>query len=131
MNDQESHIATPIDEKQTKTSSEALRSEEVSKTTDESRHSSNISTTTTHGKKRVALKRSLRGTVVSDAMDKTIVVEVSTLKTHPKYRKQYATSKRYHVHDPKNQYHVGERLEIMPMRPISKKKRWYVSKKLS
>lgn len=71
-----------------------------------------------------------RGTIVSDAMDKTVVVEVVHTVWHTKYRKQYRTSKRFKVHDEKNAYHVGDVVEFAETRPISKQKRWRVLRKL-
>jgi small subunit ribosomal protein S17 len=63
-----------------------------------------------------------KGIVVSDKMQKTIIVAVSTLKTHPKYKKKYKVTKRYKVHDEENRYKTGETVEIIPCRPISKDK---------
>ena len=71
-------------------------------------------------------KRALAGTVVSDKMDKTVVVLVSTTKKHPKYHKEYKFSKKYHAHDPKNEYHVGDQVTIVESKPLSRLKRWTV-----
>lgn len=71
-------------------------------------------------------KRKFNGVVVSDAMDKTIVVRVDMLKWHNKYEKQYKVSKRFKVHDEKNQYKVGDSVNFVECRPISKDKRWRV-----
>lgn len=71
-------------------------------------------------------KRKLKGTVVKDAMDKTIVVSVVTIKQHTKYRKKYKTRKSYKVHDEKNQFKVGDVVEFAETRPISRDKRWRV-----
>lgn len=70
--------------------------------------------------------RTFYGTVVSDAMDKTIVVRVDRTKTHPKYKKRYTSSQRYMVHDEKNQYHVGDEVVFCETRPLSRHKRWRV-----
>ena len=70
--------------------------------------------------------RVLKGTVVSDKMDKTVVVEILRLKKHPKYKKYFKTSKRYKAHDPENAYHVGEKVLMQETRPMSKEKRWIV-----
>jgi small subunit ribosomal protein S17 len=67
-----------------------------------------------------------KGVVVSDVMDKTIVVKVDTLKTHSKYRKQYTSSKKYKVHDETNQYKVGDKVTFKECRPYSKDKRHQV-----
>lgn len=73
-----------------------------------------------------AKKRRLQGTVVGDKMDKTIVVTVRRVATHRKYKKQYAVHKKYKVHDPKNEYHIGDVVIFEEMRPISRDKRWRV-----
>lgn len=77
-------------------------------------------------KKSPVIKRSLSGIVTSDAMAKTIVVTVETVKLHPKYKKRYAQSKHYQVHDEKNQYKVGDKVTFQECRPLSKNKRWRV-----
>ncbi len=69
-------------------------------------------------------KRSFLGTVVSTAMNKTIVVRIDSIKTHPKYGKQYTRSKKYHVHDEKGVAKVGEKVNFVECRPLSKTKRW-------
>lgn len=69
-------------------------------------------------------QRKVVGVVVSDKMDKTIVVETVRLKTHPKYRKQYKVSKRYKAHDEKNQFKEGDKVVIVETRPLSKDKKW-------
>ncbi len=71
-------------------------------------------------------KRILEGVVVSDKMDKTVVVKVTTLKTHKLYLKQYRTSQNYKAHDPNNAYKVGDNVKIVACRPISKDKKWRV-----
>ena len=68
----------------------------------------------------------LKGIVVSDKMDKTIVVKVDTLKTHPKYLKQYRSSKKFKVHDEENKYKVGDTVVFQECRPMSKDKRHQV-----
>lgn len=64
------------------------------------------------------------GTVVSDKMDKTIVVKVETRMPHPLYGKIVRRSKRYKAHDEENQCSVGDVVRIMETRPISRTKRW-------
>jgi len=66
------------------------------------------------------------GHVVSDKNDKTIIVEVTVLKTHSVYTKKYRKTKRYNVHDEKNKYKIGDRVTIVQCRPISKNKAWKV-----
>lgn len=69
-------------------------------------------------------RRGKVGTVVSDKMEKTVVVEVVTLKMHPKYRKQYRSSKKYKAHDEENRFKVGDKVVIIETKPFSKDKRW-------
>ena len=69
-------------------------------------------------------KRILRGTVVSDKVDKTIVVEVERRYTHPLYHKVVRRSKKYHAHDENNTAKIGDQVAIQETRPISKTKRW-------
>lgn len=71
-------------------------------------------------------RRRLEGIIVSDKMQKTVVVRVDRLKMHPKYKKRYAVSRRYKAHDEKGEYHVGDKVIIEETRPISKEKRWRV-----
>lgn len=71
-------------------------------------------------------KKTLQGTVVSDAMDKTVVVEVGRFVQHPKYKKFYTISKKYHAHDENNQFKIGDTVEIVETKPISKKKSFIV-----
>ena len=59
-------------------------------------------------------------------MNKTVVVRVDRVKVHPKYKKQYKVSRRYHVHDEANSYHVGDSVTFVECRPLSKTKRWRV-----
>lgn len=75
-------------------------------------------------------ERTLHGTVVSDAGDKTVVVKVTRLVWHPKYHRQYHVSKRYAVHDEDNTAHVGDTVAFVASRPISKRKRWRLVKKV-
>ena len=70
------------------------------------------------------------GFVVSDAMDKTVVVRVDKMKKHPIYKKYIRRKSRYKAHDEKNQYGVGDKVLIVESRPLSKEKRWRVSKAL-
>ena len=68
----------------------------------------------------------MKGKVVSDKMAKTIVVAVLELKTHPKYLKKYRVTKKYKVHDPENKFKVGDIIEFIQCKPISKEKRFKV-----
>ena len=76
--------------------------------------------------KAQVIKRKFEGTVVSDTADKTVVVAVVRTKLHPKYNKRYAVTKKYKVHDPNNEYKVGDEVVFVETRPISKTKRWRV-----
>ena len=67
------------------------------------------------------------GTVVSDKMDKTVVVRVERRYAHPLYGKQVTRSKKYHAHDENNEFHPGDVVRITETRPLSKLKRWRVS----
>ncbi len=71
-------------------------------------------------------KRQFSGLVVSDQSNKTIVVKVNRTKIHPRYKKRYTVSKKYHVHDEKNQFHVGDQVAFQECHPISLKKKWRV-----
>ena len=66
------------------------------------------------------------GVVVSDKADKTIVVKVERRFAHPLYGKGVTRTKKYHVHDEKNEYRVGDTVRITETRPLSKTKRWRV-----
>ena len=65
-----------------------------------------------------------RGVVVSDAMDKTIVVKVDTIKAHPRYQKVVRRSNKLHAHDELNEAKVGDVVRILETRPLSATKRW-------
>ncbi len=69
-------------------------------------------------------RKSYRGTVVSDKMDKTIVVEVNTSKNHPLYGKRVKYSKKFHVHDENNEAKIGDVVVIEETRPLSATKRF-------
>jgi small subunit ribosomal protein S17 len=69
-------------------------------------------------------RRTLRGLVVSDRMEKTITVRVERVFKHPKYKKYIRRHKKYHAHDEERTAHVGDEVEIRECRPLSKIKRW-------
>jgi small subunit ribosomal protein S17 len=71
-------------------------------------------------------KRVLQGVVVSDAMDKTVVVRVERRVMHPVYKKFIRRTKKYSAHDEANAHKVGDVVRIEECRPISKSKRWTV-----
>ena len=68
--------------------------------------------------------RKIQGTVKSNKMDKTVVIEASRLVRHPKYGKYYKVYKKYKAHDEKNACNMGDIVEIIECRPISKQKRF-------
>lgn len=71
-------------------------------------------------------KRRLQGVVVSDKMDKTVVVAITHYRWHSKYRKQYALARKLKAHDEENQYRIGDTVAIQETRPRSKDKCWEV-----
>ncbi len=75
-------------------------------------------------------KKILQGEVISDKMKKTLVVKVTRIKQHPKYKKRYKVSNNYKAHFEKGDYKVGDRINIEECRPLSKDKRWIVKKKV-
>jgi small subunit ribosomal protein S17 len=72
----------------------------------------------------VVHKKELVGEVVSDKMDKTIVVQVKRRVQHPRYKKVITKYKKFYVHDEKSEAGVGDRVRIVESRPLSKLKRW-------
>ena len=74
-----------------------------------------------------SLRKERSGTVVSDRMEKTIVVSVERTVMHPKYKKHLKRRTRVKAHDETNQCHVGDRVRIVECRPLSRDKRWRVS----
>lgn len=77
------------------------------------------------------MTRVLRGEVVSDKADKTVVVAVARVKDHPLYRKKFKITDRYQAHDETNQFKLGDLVEISETRPLSRTKRFEVTRKLS
>jgi len=75
-------------------------------------------------KKKIVTRK--KGVIVSDKMNKTIVVAVETLKTHSKYKKKYRSTKKYKAHDEDNKYKIGDTVEIVPCKPMSKDKNYRV-----
>ena len=71
------------------------------------------------------------GLVMSDKMDKTVVVAVENRAPHSKYGKIVVRTRRYKVHDEENKCHVGDRVRIQETRPLSRTKRWTVTEILS
>ena len=69
-------------------------------------------------------KKQLIGQVVSNKMDKTVIVNVESRSPHPIYKKYVTKSKKYYVHDPKSECKPGDTVSIIECRPMSKLKRW-------
>lgn len=69
-------------------------------------------------------KKGKVGIVVSDKMDKTVVVKIDRLKMHAKYKKKYRVSKKYKAHDAENEFKIGDKVEIVEVKPMSKEKKW-------
>ena len=76
-------------------------------------------------------RRKLVGKIKSNKCDKTVVVEVVRNARDPKYKKYVRGRERYKAHDEKNEYKVGDRVEIQEHRPISREKRWIVTRLIS
>lgn len=74
--------------------------------------------------------KSLTGFVVGNKMDKTVVVDVSRIRNHPSYRKPIRWNSTVKAHDEVNQCNIGDKVMIVESKPISKSKRWRVSKVL-
>ena len=74
-------------------------------------------------------KKILKGKVIRDKNDKTIVVLVKRRYSHPFFEKVMTSSKKYHAHDEKNKFKIGDIVKIIESRPFSKKKRWEVINK--
>lgn len=86
-------------------------------------------TEATESKRGIRKRRT--GIVVSDAMQKTIVVRVELKRRHPLYGKEMRQYKKFHAHDEKNEAKVGDKVEICETRPLSKLKRWRLVQILS
>jgi len=70
--------------------------------------------------------RTRQGIVVSDKMEKTVVVEVNRIVKHPLYKRYIRRTKRFKAHDPENACRIGDRVRIEATRPLSKEKKWRV-----
>ncbi len=75
-------------------------------------------------------KRQLKGIIISDKMQKTVVVRVERVKQHPKYKKRYKVHKNYKVHYNEGEYKIGDKVMIEETTPISKDKKWKLIKKI-
>ena len=76
------------------------------------------------------MANTLIGVVTSDKRDKTITVSITNRETHPLYRKQYTKTRKYTAHDEKNEAHLGDKVEIVACRPLSKTKSFKLVKVL-
>jgi small subunit ribosomal protein S17 len=74
------------------------------------------------------MRRQVVGTIVSNKMDKSVVVQVERLVKHPLYKKYIRRSNKYMAHDTENECQIGDRVLITESRPLSKVKRWRVSR---
>jgi len=79
---------------------------------------------------RTAIRQTMVGKVVSDKMDKTVVVSVGKTTVHRLYRRYLKRTSKYYAHDENNQCGVGDLVEIVASRPLSKQKRWRVQRVL-
>jgi small subunit ribosomal protein S17 len=77
------------------------------------------------------LRKTRVGTVVSDKMEKSVVVEVRRTVQHPLYKKYIQKRSRFVAHDENNQCAVGDKVRIVETRPLSKSKRWRIREKLA
>lgn len=75
-------------------------------------------------------RRTLVGNVVSNKMDKTVVVMVTTRRQHPRYKKYIEDSRKFKAHDEANACNVGDRVKIIETRPLSREKRWRVAERI-
>ncbi len=73
------------------------------------------------------LRKTRVGTVVSDKMDKTVVVAITDSVKHPLYKKIIKRTVKFKAHDEKNECGIGDKVQIMETRPLSKDKRWRVT----
>ncbi|MEK7211903.1 MAG: 30S ribosomal protein S17 [Patescibacteria group bacterium] len=73
-------------------------------------------------------KRTFSGVVTSAKMPKTLVVKVSRVVTHPKYKKQYSRSKKFKVHYENGEFKTGDSVKFVECRPLSRDKRWRIIK---
>lgn len=80
---------------------------------------------------KTVVKRVYQGEVVSAKMNKTIVVQIHRTKVNAKYQKQYRASSKFHVHDEKGEYKVGDIVRFVETRPLSKTKKWRAIEKVT
>ena len=74
-------------------------------------------------------KKILKGRIINDKSNKTVIVLVKRKYSHPFYGKVITSSKKYHAHDEKNKFKIGDIVQIIESKPLSKKKKWEVINK--
>ena len=79
---------------------------------------------------KIIKKQQMIGVIVSDKMQKTVVVKVDIKKRHPKYHKSYTISRRFKAHDENSEYHTEDKVVIESIRPMSKEKKFKVLRKI-
>lgn len=77
-------------------------------------------------KEKKVIRKKFSGEVIGDKADKTIVVSVDIAKINKKYQKRYTATTKYSVHDENNEYKVGDKVDFIECRPLSKGKKWRV-----
>lgn len=77
------------------------------------------------------MKKTLQGVVVSDKMQKTVVVKVERIIEHPKYKRRYKSHAKFKAHDEAGEFHTGDKVVIEETRPLSKDKNWVVKNKIN
>lgn len=75
----------------------------------------------------ITLMRTQKGIIISNKMKKTVVVETTAYKLHPKYKKRFKVSHRFYAHDERELYKPGDSVTIKEIRPLSRLKRWTVA----
>jgi len=106
---------------------DATASEQSSTASEQSSTASEQSSTASEQSEERARRKAREGFVVSNSMDKTVVVAVIERVRHPKYNKFINQTKRLYAHDEANDVNVGDRVRVMETRPMSKSKRWRVT----
>lgn len=81
-------------------------------------------------KNKIMPKKQLKGKIISDKMQKTIVVRVETIKVHPKYKKRFKSHKNFKADNSAGEYHTGDKVIIEETVPMSKDKKWKVVGKI-
>jgi len=79
---------------------------------------------------KIKKTRTLIGMIVSDKMQKTVVIEILRLRKHPKYKKYMKVSNRFKADNPENKFHTGDKVIIQETKPMSKEKHWIIIGKI-